>query len=80
MWYQFAVDVQAKKGRVRIRVYDFEMEGKAIVDSTCCWGDCGKLGKTYYSSMERMCQEVRETPTRLVSSLREALVRKEEDW
>lgn len=54
--FTYSVEVQAKEGRCRVRVYDVFLEtGMPILNAACCYGDC-----SYAGSGKRLAERLRE--------------------
>ena len=73
MAYSFSIEVQAKAGRYRVKLYDFLMEGKSIQDIPCCYGKCDGAGKGFRDAGLQMCTDIFTRMDQLLLSLSQAM-------
>lgn len=88
-WAKYSIEVQAKPGRYRIRVYDVVLENAPFQNTECCLQVCDTVyaDKKVQKLMEQMmpsyvstCSQVKEGLNGIFSSLHAAMVKATDDW
>ena len=87
---KFTIEVQAKDGRYRVRMYDVSSSGSPIPNTECCMPECdvtkyeGKgVQKTmgmWMPSYVAMCSDVKDALNGVFTSLHAAMTKAKDDW
>lgn len=83
--YTYTIEVQAKEGRYRYRLYDQLISGAPVQMDSCCHTGCSytggkKMVENLSTAEKRMCEQLFAIRAALITSLKADMAKPKEDW